>query len=156
MQQSTKITAAMSLLAQKKELFLQYEAITDRLLEATEVDDMEKYITQRGDLAMQIDNIDAALQQELTPWGQAARQLLTGHDPSEGVLEELAPLTEPVSEIMTVVRRIRMKNSDAVEQMQRTRAEAEDQIKKAQNIPKINKYLTGLADRGQGNSMGSI
>lgn len=137
---------AETLLGQKHTLFIKYEEVTDQILGETDFSAVEEYITKRDRLANEIDKVDAEITQTLAPWGEAARALLPGGIGDQTSLPaDLQPLYPLCQDILAVIRRIRLKNTDILAEFQRSRDESLQKIKEGSALPKINRYLRGLA-----------
>lgn len=151
-----QITTALELLEQKKQLFCQYEEATSCLLTETDINTIEKYITEREGLANKIDGLDSRLATELAPWGAQAAALLKGQPQPVPLPEELEPLEELCGKILETVRRIRLKNNEAMARCEALLQGSEQQIRNARNTPKISRYLNNLTEPQNGNNFGSV
>lgn len=151
-----QITTALELLEQKKQLFCQYEEATSHILTETDIDDIEKYITERDGLANRIDERDRQLVTLLAPWGAQATALLKGQPQAAQLPDELQPLTAVCEQIMELVRRIRLKNSEAMIRCEGLLEGSEQQIRNASNTPKISRYLSNLTEPRSSNNFGSV
>ena len=138
-------TAEMiGLLEQKKELFQTYEVCTRALFDC-EIDAMSDYITKRADLAIEIDKIDARIQ-EICAQEQngallsdvAANRCNYADAPQEWVDVFLAGQA-----VLAVVGRLVEIEERVMEHMQGIQTDLKKKIADTQNTPKIAKYLTG-------------
>lgn len=150
------MTKTLSLLAEKQRLFDQYEKVTDRLVSESDADAMGKYITERSDLAIKIDEIDEALRQELSGWGAQGQAALSGKVEPETLPQELRPVAERCQAVMETVRSIRLKNSEAVARCEQMRDDSLQKIKESNQVPKIGRYLSSLSGEQNGNNFGSV
>lgn len=139
------------LLEQKKDLFARYEAYTEKLgvcdMERTE--DIEEYITNRADLANQIDKLNREIT-SLCEKAKNRKQLLAwmgNRCNYDEVQPEARGLFSRSQEIFGIMNRIAAQEPQIV---QRMRGECDGllvKIKGAQNTPKIARYLNSLTSK---------
>ncbi|NLW78161.1 MAG: hypothetical protein GXY32_01955 [Ruminococcaceae bacterium] len=143
-----------TLLEQKKALFLEYEQATRALLDC-EVDAVEKYITERGKKAIEID----ALTEEIArlssdvPAGELLREATLARIDFADLPPEFHDVFYDAQAVRSVAYRISELDKQVVTRLESLRDEAMAQIKQNQNMPKIKKYLTSLSDKPPAGSL---
>ncbi len=134
------------LLEEKKAKFLEYEEATRAML-TCDADSVEHYITLRGSLANEIDQINEQI-------GRASDEAANGNlllDTAmtrvnfEHIPPEYKPIFEEAQAVGSVAFRIQELDKQVMERLAQLREEAREGIRQNQNLPKIKKYLTDLA-----------
>lgn len=142
-----KITHICQILEDKRELFLEYEKATQALLQC-DAEDAENYITKRGKLANEIDELTEAFARACD--GEPAKELLletaSGKADFSGVPSEYQCIYYSGQNMRSVIGRIAESEKQVIERLESLRDEAREAIKQNQDIPKIKKYLTDLSD----------
>lgn len=150
------ISEALALLEEKRLVFVKYEEITTSMLSEDEIATIEKYITERDVLANQIDEIDKLLCKKLEPLGEDAQTLIGGRAERKTLAVGLLPLYDACDAVMEIVRRVRLKNTEVLQRCSQMRDDNMRKIKSSSNVPKISRYLNGLAEPRGGNNFGSV
>ena len=136
------------LLEQKKEHFLEYEQATLAMLDC-EADDVDQYITQRGFIATEIDELTEQMARLCD--GLPERDLLleaaAGQVDFGNVPSEYHCVFYGGQAVRSVVNRIMETEKQVVARFEGMREEAREYIRLNQHIPKIKKYLANLADK---------
>ena len=139
------------LLEAEKNRFIEYEVATQALMDCTP-DDAENYITVRGQKANEIDGIREEIA-ALCGQVEDCAVLLNCSKAAlafEKVPNEYHPVYYAAQGVMSVISRIRQSDAQALQHIEKMRDEALESIKQNQNMPKIKKYLTDLADTQMG------
>lgn len=138
----------LALLDHKAELFAEFEKATQELL-VCDVDDVEHYITRRGELANEIDSVMEEIGRicDAAPGGGVIFDAANARIDYDRVPPEYHPLFAVGQNIRSVVSRVRQTDKQVVARLEGLRDDAKDKIRQNQNIPKIKKYLTDLADK---------
>ncbi|MEG0752612.1 MAG: hypothetical protein RR461_02170 [Angelakisella sp.] len=145
------------LLEEKKLAFERYEALTDTLMETSDTDIMEDYITKRANMANKIDMLDSRIKQLLCEaFGEEGSRAMKQSTLRESLPQPLQPIYDCNLRILEVVRRIRLKDSDITAGCVRFRDETMEKIKATNNMPKINRYLNNLSSPESVNSFGVV
>lgn len=138
----------LALLDKQSELFSEYEKATQELLRC-EADDVEKYIIRRGELANDIDEVieeiglacDAEPNSEVF-FGAALAKINFEHVPPE-----LHLVFEAGQNVRSIASRVVQTDAQVVLRLEGFRDAAKEKIRQNQNVPKIKKYLTSLAEK---------
>lgn len=135
------------MLETKKERFLAYEQATLALLDCAP-EDAENYITQRGELATEIDGVNEEIEQICGSVPDGATMLAASKValPFEQVSSEYQCIFYSGQAVQSVIHRILQSEGQVKERLEKLRNEAMEGIKLNQNMPKIKKYLTDLAE----------
>lgn len=145
------LTGALSLLAQKKDHFAQYERLTIALSECTDTPDIEKYITLRAELATKIDETDNQLKRILSEYGEFALAALSNRCERGDLSQELYPIFDRSQEILSIVHRIQKLNQAVTLDFEHIKAESLEKIKSSKDTVKVNRYLTNLTQQVSNN-----
>ena len=152
----TPIIQAERLLKKKQELFERFEQATAELAQCSETVDMEKYITIRGQLATDIDEIDRQLRQVLAHYGEASVQALQNRCERGSLPKELLPVFDQSQQILSIVYRIEKVNRSLLTEYERIKLQSLEQIKTSSDTVKVNRYLLNLSAKEKGNNFGSV
>lgn len=115
-----KIDALCQLLDEKTELFREYEDATEKLL-SVDVDEMENQMNRRQKLIVQIDYIDAKLQetaQGMDGLSDLAWRAVRLQAAKSDIPQELWPVFEKAQEMYAVANRIRINEPLAVDRIE--------------------------------------
>lgn len=136
------------LLAEKKQWFEKYQACTEAL-ETCDIDDIEDYITKRTQYAIEIDKIDEAIGENCLGENNGALLHAAAFNRCdfEDVPESARLVFERAQEIFAIIFQIQEREPMILERMKTLREDLREKIRERQNVPKIAKYLGGLAVR---------
>ncbi|MGD9560461.1 MAG: hypothetical protein AB7V55_07640 [Oscillospiraceae bacterium] len=142
------------LMEAKKERFFEYEKATLAMLECGP-DDVEHYITQRGELAIEIDALTEQIARLASE--EPAAELLVAAAAGRAEFAQLPPEYHCVfyeaQSVQSVANRIRETEKQVLARLNMFKDEALANIRQNQNLPKIKKYLTDLSGK---NAQGSL
>lgn len=132
-----------NLLAEKLELLLNFERLTELLTEC-DVSAMNDYITKRRELANRIDIITDNIlilcdKADITP---CARDIIANKCDFSDVCDEWQPVFTLSQSILACVNRCIEVNDLAYSRMQALKNHFEKRIKETNNTPKIIRYLS--------------
>lgn len=141
------IAKVLALLEKKSEFFDEYEKATQELLRC-DADDVEYYITRRAELANEIDQVteEIGLACDGQPSGEIMFAAASSRVDYQNVPPELRPVFESGQNIRSTASRIMQTEMQAISRLESLRDEAKEKIRQNQNLPKIKKYLTDLAE----------
>ena len=136
------------LLEKKKEQFNEYERCTLEMLHC-EADDVENYITQRGAIANEIDEITEEIGRicDNFPGGALLFETASAKVNFEDIPPEFGPVFEAGQQVRSVAYRISESEKQALERLTSLKEEARAKIRENQNLPRIKKYLSDLGDQ---------
>ncbi|MEG1630635.1 MAG: hypothetical protein RR423_00085 [Hydrogenoanaerobacterium sp.] len=140
----------IGLLKEKKALFTEYKKCTDEMVQAS-VDTIEDYITKREQLANKIDKITFRIT-ECCDGAKNAAELHRALQPSVcggASGEDTKAVFAASQEVFALIKQISAQEPAIIKRMQQQRDELLVKIKKSHNIPKIAKYLSGIASHPQ-------
>ena len=148
------IAKVCELLDEVKNNLLSYEKATQDLL-TCDVDDVEHYITLRGEMANRMDALlaeiaDACAREENA---NTIYQAALARIPFSEVPPDLVPVFESGQSNRSTVARIGQTERQVMERLEGFRQEALDNLRQNQNMPKIKQYLDVLADRADHESL---
>ncbi|MDL2252734.1 hypothetical protein LJC49_01495 [Ruminococcaceae bacterium OttesenSCG-928-I18] len=136
------------LLEKKKEKFNDYEKYTLEMLHCG-ADDIENYITQRAEIATEIDELTEEIGRICD--GEANGDVFFRTASSKINYDEVPPELHPVFEagqqVRSVANRILQSEKQVLERLESLKEEARSKIRENQNLPKIKKYLSDLGDQ---------
>ncbi|WP_312643759.1 hypothetical protein [Hydrogenoanaerobacterium sp.] len=132
----------MDLLGQKKELFTEYERITNDMLTCS-VEELEAFMSRRGELIKEIDAVvrqitEVCEQDDTGLYGQAVKNKCSRSE----LPEYLVCIFDFAQTIFAVMNRVANIEPQIMERLLQCRDELEQKIKSTNNAPKIAKYLT--------------
>lgn len=142
----------LTLLDKKAALFFEYEKATQDILYC-EPDDVEHYITLRGGLANEIDEVTEkiGLACDEMPNSEVVFATASGRINYDKVPPEYQLIFESSQSIRSTMSRIMEAEKQVIVRLEAFRDEAKKKIRQNQNVPKIKKYLTGLMEKqGEG------
>lgn len=143
------------LLKEKQARFLAYEKVTEALAES-DVDTAEHYITQRSELANEIDLLTEQIGRlcDKDVNGVVLLKAAGAQCDYQEVPPEFRQVFECGQEVRTVAYRIGECEKRARQHLVVMRDEAMGKIRENQNLPKIKKYLTDLTEKSDGQGFG--
>lgn len=135
-------------LMQKKMLFEQYAQHTDQMM-VCEIDQLEHYITQRAQLAIEIDQINAEIETicEADLEQEALRDAVNNRGNYGDLVDHIRPVYDAATRVFVLINRIYNKEAEVMARMQSERDQLREKIKEESNTPKLLKYLNGLTEQ---------
>lgn len=130
---------------------MEYEQATMALLDC-EADTAEHYITQRGEFANEIDELNQQIGRlcDEMPNGKLVMGAVQASAAHDTLPPEYYPLFDVGQATRTVAYRIAQSNERVVERLSYLQDEAKDKIRQNQHLPVIKKYLTDLSGKAEG------
>lgn len=137
-------------LTQKKMLFEQYAAHTDQMA-VCEIDQLEYYITQRAQLAIEIDqlNTEIATICESDVEQDMLSAAVQNHGNYGDLQAHIRPVYDAAAQVFALINRIYNKETEVRARLESERDQLRDKIKEESNTPKLLKYLNGLTEPAQ-------
>lgn len=135
-----------ALLTQKLDLFCQYEQQTDALINASE-DCVDNYITNRDELAINIDTISQKILAALDKSDKMLENAVYCRGSYSDFNPQQAHINDISSKIYACISRISEKNSLFTDNLSAQKDATMDKIKQSKNTPKIKKYLGALGSQ---------
>ena len=144
------IARLCALLEEKKNKMLEYEQATLAMLECPP-DDIDQYITRRGMIANSVDEIREEMGRlaDSAPGGGQMLQAADARLAFETVPSEYQCLYYAGQAVRSVASRVRETERQVLDRIEKLRDEALTNVRQAQNLPKIRRYLTNLTDNPQ-------
>lgn len=142
------INSIVELAELRKQKFKEYEQATIMLSECDE-DSAEHYITQRGDLSTEIDDINQQIGKlcDSLPNGTIVLQASMASIAFEMLSPDLFQLYEIGQETRSIVYGIQQEEKTAMQHLEIFRDAALEKIRENQHMPKIKQYLTNLGSQ---------
>lgn len=124
-----------------------YEEATEELL-VCDADSAEYYITERGRLASEIDDLTEEIGRvcDGAEGGDVLFKAATMRIGYDDMPPEMRPAYDLCQQTRTIIYRISELEPRVLARMEAFREEARDYMKNNQNVPKIKKYLTDLGE----------
>lgn len=138
-------------LQEKKTLFAEYEVCTNEMM-TCDSDCFEHYITERGQLAIQIDKIAEEMEslcaQDDEP--ELIRNAANYKGNYEDYPEEMRDIYELAGQVFGSMNRVRSTEDLVEKRMQEVRGELLDKIRSKSDTAKVYHYVKGMAGNVQG------
>lgn len=103
-------------------------------------------------MAIEIDKIDEEMQNicAVDANGSQLADAVANRCEYGSLPQELRPVFSSAQEVFSIVNRILSQEQTILQRFEHLRDELQEKIKASQNTPKIEKYLSGLAEQPQG------
>ena len=133
-------------LEQKKKLFEEYAAHTNEMT-SCEIEELDYYITQRAELAIEIDQLDVEISAicDSDPEGELLRDAVANRGSFGDYSDELQQVYEAAGRIFSVINKVYRQEPQVISRMEEERDRLREKIKEESNTPKMVKYVRGLA-----------